>query len=227
MRLRSVVRLEPGPGCEFLVGLCPDLRVLEGFTDNSWSWSIEGDPWLGLVRAGAAAPGLTRFAVWAKLGASLVEEIFNSMPHLTSLALDGSIPARRPISYKRLKAGERSPPQDSIFKEMLVTLARFTRLRTLELPAPANLGFVVPAGRMCGTPMGWKQERAMTRQYFKDIDRVASLTVEFVPWLEELRVDRREAAIAHDQDGGASAAWPWSGRLEEHLEDIMPDYKRS
>lgn len=182
------------------------------------------------------------------------------MPHLTSLALDGSIPARRPISYKRLKAGERSPPQDSIFKvcslfprkiltnrntilakkkkkkekmtnsglqEMLVTLARFTRLRTLELPAPANLGFVVPAGRMCGTPMGWKQERAMTRQYFKDIDRVASLTVEFVPWLEELRVDRREAAIAHDQDGGASAAWPWSGRLEEHLEDIMPDYKRS
>lgn len=116
---------------------------------------------------------------------------------------------------------------NSGLQEMLVTLARFTRLRTLELPAPANLGFVVPAGRMCGTPMGWKQERAMTRQYFKDIDRVASLTVEFVPWLEELRVDRREAAIAHDQDGGASAAWPWSGRLEEHLEDIMPDYKRS
>lgn len=76
LRLRSVVRLEPGPGCEFLVGLCPDLRVLEGFTDNSWSWSIEGDPWLGLVRAGAAAPGLTRFAVWAKLGASLVEGMY-------------------------------------------------------------------------------------------------------------------------------------------------------
>lgn len=80
LRLRSVVRLEPGPGCEFLVAFCPNLKALECFAGSSWSWSIGGDPGLSLVHAGAAAPGLTRFSVWAELGASLIQGILPSPP---------------------------------------------------------------------------------------------------------------------------------------------------
>lgn len=53
------------------------------------------------------------------------------------------------------------------------------------------------------------------------LEKVASIVVEALPRLQRLKIDGREATITHDENGQASASWPWSGRLDEYLDEIL------
>ncbi|RYP06831.1 hypothetical protein DL765_009344 [Monosporascus sp. GIB2] len=113
----------------------------------------------------------------------------------------------------------------SLTPSFISVLAEFSYLEQLGLPAAANLGYA-GVEHKCGNPfLGGAKAAELgyrtTRQEYEGTEKVASVVVEMLPRLRHLTIDGREATITHDENGKASASWPWSGRLDEYLDEIL------
>lgn len=98
----------------------------------------------------------------------------------------------------------------------------------LRLPSATNLRLGAYTGKWCGTDAillrgtetaesnyRWKREE------LEEYEKMASIALEKLPQLKRLIIDDQEPSITHGEDGKASASWPWSGRLDEYLNDIL------
>lgn len=107
----------------------------------------------------------------------------------------------------------------------MAVLAEFSDLEELGLPAATDLRHG-RLGPFCGTPSlkgaeATEHNYRMHRDEHEQIEKVASIVVEALPRLTRLTIDGREATITCDEDGKTSASWPWSGRLDEYLDEIL------
>lgn len=105
----------------------------------------------------------------------------------------------------------------------MAVLAEFSHLEELRLPDATALRYAV-LGSWCGTPSVRGEEavwqyRLEHKSYIEALDRVTSLVMEMLPRLQRLTIADSEPTITHDEEGKASASWPWSGRSDEYLDE--------
>lgn len=87
---------------------------------------------------------------------------------------------------------------------------------------------VIYGGNWCGTNFFMLSAAAAAEENYREernrlihFDEFASIVLEALPQLKRLILDGREPTITHGEDGKASATWPWSGRSDEYLNEIL------
>ncbi|KAI9167983.1 hypothetical protein HJFPF1_04126 [Paramyrothecium foliicola] len=222
LQLPSVIKLELAPFCEYMVEVCPNIEALEAADGLSWTGEKgEGRYASLLIEAAAAAPKLRDFAGRAGFVPSSIS--IKAMPHLRSVKLAGRIPKPRrdPETGERLRVRQGVP-----LKEMLEILAELPHLEQLSLPAAENLGYGGGLEYNCGNPFVGGPDAAdlnyrITRQEHIGIEKAGLIVMEVLPGLTHLTIDGRKAVITQGESGKVSALWPWTGRLEEYLDEIL------
>ncbi|KAI1267460.1 hypothetical protein F5Y18DRAFT_377821 [Xylariaceae sp. FL1019] len=226
--LPSVARLEPGAMSHFLVSLCPNLRTLE--TDSTWRYheypyGLEQRPQELLLQAAGTASRLTRFAMNAQhLGwtQELVTALADTLPGIESLGLCGS------IDPHSMHSG--SPTPNDMLRDRLQALHDLKNLTHLDLPPSHTLGVGFDGGAWCGNAYGgysgWLYKRDVTRQSAEAVDRAAAIVVERLPRLQSFTIGGYHSNLTRQENGTVQAIFPWTGRMDEWIEQVVPPRDR-
>ncbi|KAI1419005.1 hypothetical protein F5Y12DRAFT_780270 [Xylaria sp. FL1777] len=222
--LPSIKRLELGRLSHFLVQLGSNITVLEyrgGMTSRD---DISGseDPESLLIRATMFAPKLKRFAMrpsWGWTDLMVQELVSGYMPGVESLGLWGGMNAR----YEFI-ANENS--NGSAFKEILQLLSSLQNLTHLDLPSASELGVGWDGGPFCGNafegPRGREYQRQVYQEGVEAAERAAALVLDVLPHLTSFSVGSIQANITRYENGTLRACFPWSGRMDEWVGDVLP-----
>ncbi|KAI0151575.1 hypothetical protein GGR57DRAFT_176316 [Xylariaceae sp. FL1272] len=222
--LPSVTRLEPGAMSHFLVSLCPDLKTLEAGSRRSYDFELS--PQSLLIQTAAIAPNLTRFSMaaphrgWTR---DLVNELVDTLPGIESLGLYGSID---PYSMHSAVL----PPGNNMLRDRIRALKGLKNLTHLDLPPSSALGLGFDGGPPCGNAYdgydGWLYLRDITRQGAEAEDRAAEIVVENLPRLKSFTIGGSHVNLTRHENGTVQATFPWTGRMDEWIEEVVPPRHR-
>ncbi|KAH9903834.1 hypothetical protein F4778DRAFT_101058 [Xylariomycetidae sp. FL2044] len=227
--LPSVRTLEPGPLAHYLVGMCPGLEALEiskgcvySWRESSWRTHGPEDPVFSLIRAGASARNLTRFAVdaghrgWTP---ALLQDLVVAMPGLRSLGLEGQL--RFEYTYRELWEFTASTLESCL--DILTGLRNLTHL---DLPQTSDLDLGWYGGPWCGNAYDDDHngdfERSVVREGVEVLEKAADVVLQHLPGLEGLSIGARQINITRSENGTIRAQYPWTGRLDEWLLEVVP-----
>lgn len=95
------------------------------------------------------------------------------------------------------------------------------------MPDVAELNLGYDGGSECGTTFfgidGREYERFETRMRVKATEVASDIVLAKLPGLKTLSFGEAYPNVTRDKLGRASAAWPWTGRLEEYTYEQWPD----
>ncbi|KAI0906980.1 hypothetical protein F4823DRAFT_565252 [Ustulina deusta] len=222
--LSSVKRLEPSAMNHFLVPMCSNITALEYGGDwmSRSDLNRSEDPESLLLQAAMFAPKLTRFGMTARLGWTelMIQDLVSGyMPGLESLGLRGCLGDQYTYSPYVTSDG-------SALKEILQLLSSLHNLTHLDLPGAVQLDVGWDGGPFCGNayfgPGGTEYAREVYREGLEATERVAALVVEALPRLTSFNVGDDQANITRYENGTLRACFPWTGRMEEWVMEVLP-----
>ncbi|RYC59062.1 hypothetical protein CHU98_g7148 [Xylaria longipes] len=208
--LPSVRRLEPDSTSPFLVGMCPNITVLES-RYNKWPQS--------LLQAAMFAPNLTRFAMGVRYYGWPQSLIQVYLPGIESLGLWGGL-------NNEYKYSSDTSSKESVLKTTLQLLQSLKNLTHLDLPDATSLDVGWDDEPWCGNvfmgPGGREMERMVLRDWAKAINRAATLVAEFLPHLTGFSIGETQANLTRYENGTLRASFPWTGRINEWVMENLP-----
>ncbi|KAE9374917.1 hypothetical protein N431DRAFT_405980 [Stipitochalara longipes BDJ] len=206
LTLSSVKNLAPGPFSEYLVGMCPNLEILENG---------------GGIQAAGSAPKLKRFAMVARdkgWTPSLVSEVIKYMPQIESLGLFGYL--GEPPLYTGYDTGDSGK-----LKAIVDMLTELKNLTHLDLPESYELGLGFNGGPFCGNAYfgieGRKYQRQVIREGAEATEKGGDIVVANLPHLTSFTIGGEKANITRSE-GMVNVTWPWTGRMDEWLLERVP-----
>ncbi|KAI1307170.1 hypothetical protein F5Y03DRAFT_352971 [Xylaria venustula] len=225
--LPSVRTLETSGRSHFLVPMCSGITKLDYAGRQTWEsyGGIMEDPEPLLLRATMFAPNLTQLGItarskgWWKSG---VQELVSYMPGLKSLSLRGELRSE----YRYSNYGNYGDSDGSTLRETLQILGSLQNLTQLDLPAAYELDLNWDGGPDCGNayfgPGGRDYERQVYREELETVEKAASIVVEVLPHLADFSIDGRQANLTRYENGTVRASFPWTGRLDEWVMEVLP-----
>ncbi|KAI0522065.1 hypothetical protein F5B22DRAFT_457479 [Xylaria bambusicola] len=215
--------LEVSPMNHFLVPMCSNITELV-YQCRTWErYFIHGgeDPELLLLQASMFTPNLTRLVMDAEweFDNSKVQALVSTIPGLRSLGLRGELRSQ----YRYSNYGDSS---GSMLNEILQILGSLQNLTQLELPDASALDLGWDGGPMCGNayfgPGGRDYERLVYRDALEATERAAAIVVKVLPRLTDFSIGSDQAIITRYENGTLRASFPWTGRLDEYIMEILP-----
>jgi hypothetical protein len=190
LKLTSVRTLVLGPQMEWMVDLCPHVTKILS-TYEGWHQSfVPTIPYsYDFITAAGNASELRHFEMSERWSTELVERILAAMPDIHSLVLTGSL--------NRSPAGH--------LEVLLPVLGRFTKLRTLSLPAVRSLrlGYHPPScGNVYMGPNGAQVRERVKQKRLQAEQKASGMVFTECPQLEVLWLgDTRKSTPTRDDRG--------------------------
>ncbi|KUJ12509.1 uncharacterized protein LY89DRAFT_785850 [Mollisia scopiformis] len=226
LSLPSIKHLEPGPSSHYLVSMCPNLERLENGGGFMWyhGYMPDGRDWaMMLIQAATSTPKLKRFAMvgghdgWTP---ERISEVVKCIPQIESLGLLGSL--GRWHDYTGYDTGDSGK-----LKVALEILSELQNLTHLDLGPSSDLDRGFDGGPGCGNAYfgkgGRKYLRQVTRQGAEATEKGGNIVVETLPRLKSFTIGGTKANVTRVEDKMVNATWPWTGRMDEWLMEVVPE----
>lgn len=105
-------------------------------------------------------------------------------------------------------------------------LVDFPNLKRVDLPDAANLALGFDGGHWCGNAYfdydGSMYLRQVTEDGAEATTKGGDIVVSTLPDLPEFSIGWRTPIIRRKGDGTAKVIWPWSGRMNQWLDEEVP-----
>lgn len=106
-------------------------------------------------------------------------------------------------------------------------LTGLKNLTHLDLPGSSSLDLGFDGGPDCGNAYFGKEGRIYRRQITKEAaeatEKGGNIVVANLPHLTSFTIGQMEANITRTKEGIVNATWPWTGRMDEWLMDMIPE----
>lgn len=73
-------------------------------------------------------------------------------------------------------------------------------------------------------PEGRMYQREVTRQDAETAERAGDIVILNAPQLNSFTIGRLRPVLTREEGKLVSAKWPWTGRMEEWLVEVVPDW---
>ncbi|CAJ2507632.1 Uu.00g088180.m01.CDS01 [Anthostomella pinea] len=209
----SVKRLEPSAFSQILVPMCPNLETLENGGGYAWRgyWPERPD---------------ARY--WKTNPSFLAQAALMSMPGINSLGLEGDLDERYQM---RCGMEDDGTPVLEVSAPLIAPDSTHIALRLHEpdatqSAAPSALGVRFDGGPDCGNayfgPEGREYKREVAQEGAEATERAAAMVMKTLPNLRGFAIGGRQANITRGPDGSVTVSWPWKGRMDEWLMEVVP-----
>jgi hypothetical protein len=106
-------------------------------------------------------------------------------------------------------------------------LTGLKNLAHLDLPDSSSLGLGFDGGPGCGNAYFGKDGRIYLRQVTKEgaeaTEKGGDIVMANLPHLTSFTIGVIEASITRTEERMVNATWPWTGRMDEWLMDMVPE----
>lgn len=108
-------------------------------------------------------------------------------------------------------------------------LSELRNLTHLDLPGSESIGVGFNGGPGCGNVYlgkeGWIFRRQITQESAEATEKGGKIVLANLPTptLKSFAIGGQMMNITRNDDGELEAIWPWTGRMEEWLMEVVPD----
>jgi hypothetical protein len=106
-------------------------------------------------------------------------------------------------------------------------LAGLENLTHLDLPESSSLGLGFNGGPGCGNVYFGKEGRIYLRQVTQEgaeaTEKGGDIVVANLPHLTSFTIGGTKANITRTKERIVNATWPWTGRMDEWLVEVVPE----
>jgi hypothetical protein len=106
-------------------------------------------------------------------------------------------------------------------------LTGLENLAHLDLPESSSLDLGFTGGSGCGNAYFGKGGRIFLREVTKKgaeaTEKGGDIVVANLPHLTSFRIGRTCANITRNEEGVINVTWPWTGRMDEWLMQVVPE----
>jgi hypothetical protein len=155
---------------------------------------------------------------WEGWHFGMLERILDATSNLQSLTMKEDL---NKYNRMKLRTGE-------ALERYLSVLSQFPHLQELRLPSCGELDMGFDGGAECGNayfgPDGREYGRSETRRCAETSEEAAKMVHDALPNLARLAIGSHYINITLNGRGTSEMAWAWTGRMEEHLYEVWPEY---
>jgi hypothetical protein len=112
-------------------------------------------------------------------------------------------------------------------QDVLELLTGLSNLKRLDLPPSSDLSLGFDGGHWCGNAYFGEEGRMYLRQVIREgaeaTTKGGEIVVATLPSLAEFSIGEETPTIRRRGDGKVKVIWPWSERMNQWLNDQLPD----